>query len=216
MAFAHVLLADLIHSRRVGDRRALERCLRGVLERLGAEADLWHAPLEAVKGIDELSSVILVPARAFDVAWEINLALWPERFRFALAEGDVDIGWETRRAGPMDGPAYHRAAAALQRARDSARPFTLGLAHVASADGDVFESLAMLHERIMHGWSPREAETVRLYHEFGQQTAVAERLGITQQAVSDALRRAAEKELRETRVALGAWLGAHARNGGPS
>lgn len=209
MTHHFVLIADLVHSRRVEDRPAFESRLEAALRRVRTLPGVdWHAPLEAVKGIDELSSVLLTPDRAFDVAWQVNLRVWPESFRFVLAHGEIDVGWETRRAGPMDGPAYHRAAAGITRARDDGLPFALDLPGVPSTQTAVVESLAHLHDTIVAEWSAREAEFVRAYDELGRQGDVAERFDVSQQAVSKALRRARDHELHDARRAIAAWLAA--------
>ena len=44
-------------------------------------------------------------------------------------------------------------------------------------------------------WSNHQNQVVRLYRELGRQKDVAERLGITQQAVSDILKRAHWREI---------------------
>lgn len=213
MAEGYVLLADLVHSRRVEDRSGLENRLRTVLDGIRDHPDIrWHAALEAVKGIDELSSVLSTPERAYDVVWMVNLAVWPERFRFAFGFGEIDIGWATRRAGSMDGSAYHRTSEALARARTEKIGFALALPGVAPDSLRVVEMLARMHEILVDGWSPREADMVRAYARLRRQADVGESLGVTKQAVSDALRRAHDRDLAVTRDAIAAWLAANTRH----
>lgn len=46
------------------------------------------------------------------------------------------------------------------------------------------------------GWSNHQFRVVQFYEKFGSQISVAKELGITQQAVSDALRQAHWKEVK--------------------
>ena len=187
---AVVLVADLVTSRRVANRAALHERLQRSLEGLEADKAAWVAPLVPVKGIDELSGVLAQPARAFDLALKVNLAVWPERFRYALAEGAIDVAFETRRAPAMDGSAFHRAADALARARSEGLPFTLSAVELGTASRDSVEALLALHAQLMRQWTPREAEAVLAYRRHDNQSAAAQELGVSQQAISDALKRA--------------------------
>ena len=54
----------------------------------------------------------------------------------------------------------------------------------------------------MEGWTDRQCEAVRLYRRFERQEAVAQELGVSQQAVSGSLVSAGWKTLAEAEAAL--------------
>ncbi|MAE68916.1 MAG: hypothetical protein CME06_00445 [Gemmatimonadetes bacterium] len=205
----YVLLADLVTSRDVEDRAALRDRLERALVELAGDGAAWYAPLVPVKGIDELSGVLAQPSCAFDLALRINLAVWPHRFRFALGQGSIDVAYETRRAPAMDGTAFHRGADGLARARSEGLPFVLVAPAVSSASRGSIEALLAFHDHFMRRWTPRAVNAVRAYRRHGSQRGAAGELGVSQQAVSDALRRAhhtllvrAESAVRDHLAAL--------------
>src|ERR1700728_45321 len=86
----YALVGDMVGSRRVGEHRALHRQLEKTLAGLNRRfASVLWAPLGLTKGVDELSGALLTPADAFDLLCQLNLRLYPVRFRFALGWGEV-------------------------------------------------------------------------------------------------------------------------------
>ena len=214
--FFTVLSADLIDSRHARDRAALAERIEAVLAQLGGR-DWWRAAPMTTRGIDEMSAVLARPERAYDAAFELNLAIWPARFRVALADGPLDINPHSRVAADMDGPAFHAAAAATGRARDEERAFAVALSGIDLSQRDLVEALAHLHDTLMQRWSRRALPALRLYHAGLTQEQVAERLAVTQQAVSAMLGRAHWQQMAQARaairVALADWLAARPASG---
>lgn len=204
------LSADLESSRRVEDREGLAARIEAVLAGLNHRhrADLL-APLETTRGLDEISAVLARRRPAFELVVGLNLALWPHRFRFALADGYLDVVGE--RASDMDGPAFHRAADALARARKHALPLTLDFERSPAAGARLAEAAARMHHLMMGQWTEKIAEVVRALHpltrtEEVSQGVVGARLGKTQQAVSDLVRKAQLDALLSTEAALADWF----------
>ncbi|MGK2940242.1 MAG: SatD family protein [Immundisolibacter sp.] len=208
-----VLVADLVASHRALRRPDLALRLETCLRQLASSAD-WRAPLMSTRGLDELSGVLRRPQMAFDLMHAVNLVVWPQRFRFALAAGTIDVGLASNVAGDMDGPAFHRAADALARVRRERLAAGFDLPGVNATQTRMAEALAGLHQTIMENWSPATAVAVAAYEQpsgqagaqTGTQAQTAHRLGISQQAVSAALRRARVAELAVARDALRRWL----------
>ncbi|MHC5024383.1 MAG: SatD family protein [Planctomycetota bacterium] len=203
-----VLLGDLVGSRRVRDRHALGARIDAALAEIaGAWPDAgWVAGPVLTRGIDELAAVLTRPRRAFDAAVQLNLAIWPDRFRFALASGAIDIGLEAGIVAAMDGTAFHRAADALARARRDRLPLTLALPDCPEPGPGIVEAAAGLHQAAMVRWTSREAATVSACRAAGSQASAAASLGVSQQAVSDALRRAAAADLAGAEDSIRQWL----------
>src|SRR5437867_2249274 len=68
------------------------------------------------------------------------------------------------------------------------------------------EATAKLHDVVSSSWTSREAEAVHVHRLVGTQAAVARRLRITRQAVSDALSRARFSDLSVAEDAIRAWF----------
>jgi len=216
---AWAMVADLEQSRLVENRPALAQHLEEVLAQLRSLAEpgnqmvrgprlqpeAWLAPLESVRGLDELSGVCRQPGPALGAAFHLTLALWPHRFRFALARGPLDIGLETGQAGAIDGIAFHRATDALARARKEKLPFAVAVPEWEEASQAAIEDALRLHRVFVIDWTKRQAQVVQAWYRSETQQEVAHAVGISQPTVSESLDRAHAQEL----LALEEHLPAH-------
>jgi len=202
---ASVLIGDLIESRSAPDRRSLATRVEGALETLRERfSDAWHAPMVTTRGLDEISSVLVRPEVALDVVFELNLELWPQRFRFALGRGAIDVRFESGDAAEMDGSAFHHAAAGLARLKKTGAIFAIE--GVGSGAVGITESVAQLVGTLMADWTETEASTVRVYRREGTQKSTAEALGIRQPTVSGTLKRAHFAEIEHALSEVRVWL----------
>jgi predicted DNA-binding protein YlxM (UPF0122 family) len=96
----------------------------------------------------------------------------------------------------MDGPAFHTAADMIQRAKKENLYYCFNLGFQFTEFDPWLNELANLLHILRSGWSNHQLRVVQLYEKFGSQISVAKKLGITQQAVSDALRQAHWKEVK--------------------
>ncbi len=213
-------VADLEQSRKVRNRASLSKQLERELAylqgdkapgRLAArghrpQPEAWLAPLESVRGIDELSGVCRTPGVALAAAFHLTLALWPHRFRFALARGPLDVGLETGEAGAIDGPAFHLAADALARAHEEKRPLTFTVPEWEPAAVAALEDAFGLHRAFTKEWTKRQREVVQAWYRHETQHEVAKVLGISQSTVSETLDRAHALELLALETSLPAHL----------
>ncbi len=199
---------DLVGSRRVGDRKGFQKLIEGVMLAAGSEfeSDLI-APPKLTRGIDEFSALLVSPARAFDVLRAINEAIWPHRFRAGFGWGEVDVGAADRDAARMDGKAFHRAAAGLERAHLLRVPVGIGFAYVLddSVVGPL-EALADAHGVIVEGWSKGAAEKIRVRRRVETAVEVARELGIAHQAASDGIRKGRFDTLLRIEAAISSLL----------
>ncbi|MGH9750146.1 MAG: SatD family protein [Candidatus Polarisedimenticolia bacterium] len=202
-----VLVGDMIRSRAVAERRAMAKKVETEIRAVNRRwRDAWVAPLTTTRGIDEISGVLREARPAFDIVVFLDTALHPARFRYALASGTVDVAPASTDASAMDGPAFHRAADALAQGRRRNLPFTTAIEGEPPEVRGLVEAAARLHEAIRASWTRREAEAVYAYRLAGTQVAVARKLKVTQQAVSDALARARYADLVVAENAIRAWL----------
>ena len=202
-----VLVGDMIHSRAIRERRKMAQRVEAQIRLVNRRwRGAWVAPLTTTRGMDEFSGVLRDARPAFDIVVFLNAALHPARFRSALASGAVDVAPESGDAAAMDGPAFHRAADALAQAQRRGLPFATAIEGQPREACGLVEATARLHDVISASWTNREAEAVHLYRLVGTQAAVARKLRITQQAVSDALSRARFSDLTVAEDAIRAWL----------
>ncbi len=97
----------------------------------------------------------------------------------------------------MDGPAFHRAAELLELCKKRDSYYSFQLKSNLTPYDQCLSEMANLTALIMKSWSQRQRTIIRLYTECEKQEIVANKLDITQQAVSDALRSAYWRQVME-------------------
>lgn len=197
------LVADLEGSRSVEGRPGLaERIERALDDLTRTWASEWLAPPVTTRGMDEISGLLSRPDHAFDIAVRLNEHIWPLRFRLALADGDIDVAADSTDASAMDGPAFHRAADALERARRTGLPMTVELTTLDIIDQALFESTAELIGAITSRWKPSRHAAVHAMRRSATQREAAAHLGVTPQSISAALEAAEYGPLCRAEAAL--------------
>jgi hypothetical protein len=207
-----VIVGDLIRSRRDSDRKRLARAVPLALSQANRVfSDEFYAPLVQTQGIDTISGVLKRPGTSYKICRSVNERILPNAFRFAVACGRLDVGLGSRDAAKIDGPAFHVAADLVERAKQQ----NLYYAFALGEESGELETLLTVLASVIHiargTWTTRQRRVVKLYEELGTQKAVARKLGITQQAVSDALVKSSHKELVRAEEVVTLVLG-RARN----
>ena len=211
-----VVLGDVVGSRDAADRAALDRRLRAALRATNAaHPAAVGVPLAPRRGVDGFGGTLRDPGAAYDVVRDVQSALRPTVARYAVVVGPVEEVADARDMRAMDGPAVHRAEALLAELRAEGGRLVVetgdpAVDDLATAAGDL--ALARRED-----WTDRQAEVVAVYRRHGTQVAAADRLGVTQQAVSKTLAAADHGRLRraETRLsrALARAAGRRTRDG---
>ncbi|NTW41176.1 MAG: hypothetical protein HGA44_15110 [Cellulomonadaceae bacterium] len=178
-----VVTIDQQGSRRVGDR------VDALLDLLGPSVgDRVVRPFERTVG-DEVQAVLASAEAAVDVA--LDVLRWGG-WSVGIGAGPVDLPLPpTSRAG--SGQAFVLARTAVERAKSRTRPVPVAVEAVDQVAGHDCEAVltllgAVLERRTVAGWDV--IDTMRELGPHGTQLDLAERLGVTQQAVSQRLRTA--------------------------
>jgi hypothetical protein len=192
-----VIVGDLVRSRDSSDRRQLSHKVRLGIDYLSREfREEFSAPLILTRGIDELSGVLKRSNMSYRICTFLNEEVYPHLFRFAVVRGTLDIAINSKDASRMDGPAFHTAVDMIQRAKKENLYYCFNLGFRFAEFDPWLNELANLLHILRSSWSNHQHRVVQLYKKCGSQKAAAKELGITQQAISDALRQAHWKELK--------------------
>jgi len=192
-----IIVGDLVRSRNISGRQQLLHKIRRVIDHLSREfRKEFYAPLILTRGIDELSGVLKRSNMSYRICRLLNERIYPHLFRFAVVRGPLDIAISSKDARRMDGLAFHTAADMIQRAKKENLYYWFNLGFQFAEFDLWLNELANLLHLLRSGWSNHQRRVVQFYEKFGSQKSVAKELGITQQAVSDALRQAHWKELK--------------------
>lgn len=196
----YVLLADVVRSRDVEDREIFDERLEDALASANeAERESISTPLTHMKGVDEFGCVLERLSPVPDIVSRILDGIHPTYARFAVAEGDIDVGPDRETVARMDGQAFHRASELLEGLDDENLYVSVDTGR--PADGLLASALNLLVIG-REGLTERQIEVSLAYERHGTQSAASEVLGIPQQAVSDTLRRADHGRRRAIRRTL--------------
>lgn len=201
------LLADLVGSRRVDDRAAVQRRMLETVDTLNARhADDLTAPLAVSRG-DEVQGLFARPDAVVPVVVELADALHPVEWCCGVGWGGLTtpLGAEVVR---LDGPAFHGARAALERAQGDGR--WLAVEGLGSATGQGLESLFVLMQALRRRWTERQIEFIRAAR-GALQKDVAARFDVSPSTVSESLKAAGFSAVQEGEEAAAALLAQFAR-----
>lgn len=196
------LLADLVGSRRVADRAAVQRRMLEAVEALNARyADDLAAPLAVSRG-DEVQGLFARRDAVVPVIVELADVLHPVEWCCGVGWGGLStpLGAEVVR---LDGPAFHGARVALERAQGDGR--WLAVEGIGSATGEVLESLFALMQALRRRWTDRQIEFIRAAR-GALQKDVAARFDVSPSTVSESLKAAGFGAVQEGEAAAAALL----------
>ncbi|HEX7035462.1 MAG TPA: SatD family protein [Pseudomonadales bacterium] len=173
-----VLIADLVDSRTIPDRPRLQSRLERLLAELRGPGVV--SPYTLTLG-DEFQAVLDRGPRVFRDALTIQAALHPVLVRFSLAVGELSTEVNRRQAIGMDGPPFHAARAGIDALKNEETLFRVHLPDALMADL-ANASLALISHAFRRWQTRRLSILSALQHDVPVQQ-IAERLGITEQAV---------------------------------
>jgi len=186
-----VIVGDVVDSRAVEDREALHYSLESGMERANdAAGDRLVAPFTTLKGVDEVGGVLTDPGRAYHAVRELTDAVHPTGIRFAVVWGDVDVGTDADDVARMDGPAFHEADDLLGEVERADRYVGLSVDGTDEWLVDLLTNQVDLVCMWKAGWTARQMEVAKEYRDLGEMAAVADRLDVSVQSVSQTLARA--------------------------
>lgn len=192
-----IFIGDLVESRGMKGRQRFARKLNRQIARISQDfSEEFYAPITLTKGIDELTGVLKRPNMCYQICRYVNQLLYPYQFRFAVVRGHIDIAVRSKDARKMDGPAFHRAANIIEDSKKENIYYCFSIEPKSPCIDYLLNEVANLLHILREQWSEHQRKIAHLYEQTGNQKKVAKKLGITQQAVSDALRQAHWKEIK--------------------
>ncbi|HYC70557.1 MAG TPA: SatD family protein [Opitutaceae bacterium] len=190
-----VLIADVVGSRQVPGRARFQRRLKQELAALNVRRRL-ASPYTLTLG-DEFQAVHRDAAGVFADIFTVLARVAPVRLRFALAVGEIVTPVNPEQAIGMDGSAFHRARAQLERLKREGRLFAVQDGR-PEPDQVTMATLNVLSGQV-EGWKPTRCQLFAGLLEGGSPAELAKRTGITIRAVNKNIRAA---ELDEWRLIL--------------
>ncbi|HEX9657639.1 MAG TPA: SatD family protein [Bacteroidota bacterium] len=174
------IIGDIRKSRSLPRRASVQRKFAAAIEKVNVE----YRPEVASKFLltlgDEFQGLLISPTESYRLVRRFQDLMEPISFSFGVGVGALSTPVKKDALG-MDGEAFHRARAALNEAKKSKREV---LYSFDSQTLDITNALVGLLEGEWHRLTARQKQIAQLLKELDGQEAVANRLRISQPAVS--------------------------------
>ena len=179
------LIADAIASRELppAARARLQADARTAVKDLNQRYRRVLAARFAVTLGDELQCLLPTPQPVWDVAHDLRARLPSVDWVVACGRGPITTPLAPT-APEIDGPCFHEARAAMDRAKRERQVFAFGGFTAA------LEPLASYYSALYWSWTPRQRRTATLLR-VGDPAAAAARLDVDRSAISHLARRMA-------------------------
>lgn len=189
MEYYAALIGDIVSSRDIpaDDRRLIQRRLRSTLEELSQElGEALETGLQ-ITGGDEFQGLFRDPSAIVDV----YMGVWEEFpdlvFVYGIGGGGISTDLSDT-ITEVDGPCFHAARSALDRAKKEKKQVVVGGEGIA-ATKSIATAFHLLH-RIRSGWTETQRRYALAARGLDTRGAVAEEFDVSQSAVSQGLQRA--------------------------
>ncbi|HDO19342.1 MAG TPA: hypothetical protein ENG74_01300 [Thermoplasmatales archaeon] len=191
-----VIVGDVIKSGKIRERDRYWSSLQDVTNSINTKyREEFYAPITILKG-DEISAVLNRLHFSYAIMRDFQEMFYPYQIRFVSVYDEIDIALETRNASLMDGPAFWKANEYLEYIKKRKLYFKFDFGN--NVIDNMLTTIANLVAFIKYDWSEREKEIIDLYEKTKRQEIVAKEFNISQQSVSDALKRAHWQIVRES------------------
>jgi len=190
------VIGDIVASRDVEDREQLQQrlrqSLRGVNDTFSGEI---VSEFVLTTG-DEFQGLLCRLEGLVRILRTLRVGLHPQEVRFGLGLGVLDTQLQPQAIG-MDGPCFHRARDAIERAAARGTPLEMNVGSQQPA----LEIYSLLYGELRRGWTLKQREVVDLAAQGLEGVEIAHKLQISPSAVSQHLHAAGFPAISEaTRV----------------
>jgi len=179
-----VLIGDIVESREIPQRSIFKESFKAAIDDLNTQfsRDLI-SPFTVTLG-DEFQAVLHDTSQLFIMIHQLQLRFGQKLIRFALGCGGIETEINRENAIGMDGPAFHHARRAMEQAKANNR-------HLFYSGDDLHAALAnqLLGwiDLTCDRWKKERLNILYLYRKGANQRQIAQKLKMTQPAVSQNL-----------------------------
>ncbi len=143
---------------------------------------------------------------SYQICSALNDKIYPQQFRFVIVRDTLDVAINSKNASKMDGSAFHKAADMLKLAKRDNLYYCFEIKPKFAKLNSLLSDMTNLIQVMRSEWTDRQRQVIELYEKSENQKATATLLGITQQAVSDALQKAHREQVKRAEESVNATL----------
>lgn len=177
------VIGDVVQSRATEDRQRLQDRLTQGLGRVNQQHEDAVAARFVLTLGDEYQGLMSRSEPLIQLLAQLRAAAHPAELRFGLGIGPLHTELQPEALG-MDGPCFHRARAAIERARELGTPVEAETPEYRA----VLEVYSLLYGELRGRWTTRQRQVHDLSMSGLDGQTIAETLGISPSAVSQHLR----------------------------
>lgn len=202
------VIGDVVKSRQLASaarrdlQRRIERSLQAVNRRFAAAI----AAKFLITVGDEFQGLLRAPSVLPALIRELEMSLDDIDVRLGIGHGPIDTDLEDYAIG-MDGPAWHRARTALERAEAERRFGGVFVGFGERADR-ILNAFARVLYYLRARMTAKQRQLLELFLQRDTQQAVADKAGVSKQAISKQARAAGWDAYREAETAW-TWILEH-------
>lgn len=197
----YVLLGDVISSRKIKNREDFQEKLINAYDKLNIKyTEDIYADFKIIKGLDEIGAALNSISNIYEMITEIQNQIYPNSMRFVLVLDTIDTGLEEKDITKMDGPAFHKASSLMTSLKESKSFFCMSVEdkQIEKLIINVINVTLSYRER----WNQKQRQVIKEYEITKNQKKVAKKYNISQQAVSNRLKTANWKAIKELEKSL--------------
>lgn len=150
-----VLIGDILGSKQLPERAAFQRQLKRLLAGLNGRRQTLVSPYTLTLG-DEFQAVYRDASGVFADIFTLQSRIAPVQARFAVAVGEIVTPLNHRQSIGMDGPAFHRARARLERLKAQGR--LLGVPDTGDGRWRLPGATLAVLSGLMEGWRQKRLQ----------------------------------------------------------
>lgn len=173
------VIGDIVNSRQVPDRARLQTIARRVLARVNRQYRAHVASRFIMTVGDEFQGLLSGTAELDQLLACIRAELNPVEVRFGIGIGNLETKLLPSAIG-MDGPCFHRARSALQRAAKEGMPVDVK----AASREPAFEIYGWMFDALRDRWTERQRLVMDLVMSGMRGIEVAEKIDVRPSAIS--------------------------------
>ncbi len=176
-----VLIGDIIASKKIKDRSAVQKKLNNAFKKINSSNKYIISPYTITLG-DEFQAVYNSADKLFKDIWQISAALYPEKSRYSIAVGDITTKLNKVQAIGMDGPAFYYARKGLEELKQTNYIFSFSEAE-EKYDLHLIQQTLFLISHLTENWKATRFAILIMMYEGLSAKEISKKLKISNQAV---------------------------------
>lgn len=187
------ITCDIMKSRRLAHRQEIQNSVKSAIDAINLSyADAIASPFRITLG-DEWQGLIKRPHLSYRIIHSFGRLLGDIRFYAGIGIGGITT--EIAPVLEMDGPAFHRARSALEKAKAVHSPVVFSMGE--PRQDRCLNAFAAIIEGTKRRCTRRQAQIIEAYEKLQNMEETGNALGISKQAVSKILKAAMWRETQD-------------------